>query len=228
MVRELNKKSGFAPEMHQYMLDHNAHHPALAGIRRETLPLVDARYLATPEQGNLLRVMARATRARIGVEVGTYTGYSTVALADGMGEGGRLITLDIDHEPYETVGRKYAREAGVEDRIELREGPAVDTMAQLLHELGPDSLDLAFVDGNKEDYRSYVKMSALLLRQGGLLIVDNTSGLGGRVADRDDRDPKIEGIRAANDYIFSQTQEGVFDSAAILPISDGMTLAYKL
>lgn len=219
-------REGISPEMHEYMLAHNIHHPALAAIRQETLPLEDSRWLITPEQSNFLTVLAQATRARYAFEVGTYTGSSAVSLALGI-KLGTVTSLDIDHRPYNSVGRKHAQEAGVEDKIQLIEGPAEFTMQELLDDHGPESFNLGFIDGNKESYPRYIELAMLLLQKGGLLIVDNTSGLGGRVVNPEDKDQRIEGIREANDLIYRKTQEGELYSAAILPVADGITLAVK-
>jgi caffeoyl-CoA O-methyltransferase len=172
-----------------------------------------------PEQGAFMTLLCRVSAARRVIEVGTFTGYSALALARGLPDDGRLLCCDVSEE-WTAIARRYWKEAGVENKIELRIAPALDTLRSL-----PivDGFDLAFIDADKENYLAYADEIVPRLRQGGLLLVDNTLW-SGEVAD-----PTIvEGdnllaIRAFNDAFAADPRLDV----VVLPISDGLTLARK-
>ena len=170
------------------------------------------------DQAVLLEILARATGARRAVEIGTFTGYSSLALARGMGPDGRLLCLDISEE-WTSIARDAWAKAGVADRIDLRVGPALDT----LRSLPPDeTFDLAFVDADKTGYAAYYDELLPRLRTGGLLLVDNTLWGGAVLDDKDDSDD-TKAIRALNDKIAADPQVRV----VLLPIGDGVTVVQK-
>jgi caffeoyl-CoA O-methyltransferase len=172
-----------------------------------------------PEQGAFMTLLCRVSAARRVIEIGTFTGYSALALARGLPDDGRLLCCDVSEE-WTAIARRYWKEAGVDHKIELRIAPALDTLRAL--PIG-DEFDLAFIDADKENYLAYAEEIVPRLRQGGLLLVDNTLW-SGEVAD-----PTIvEGdnllaIRAFNDAFAADPRLDV----VILPISDGLTLARK-
>jgi caffeoyl-CoA O-methyltransferase len=172
-----------------------------------------------PEQGAFMTLLCRVSAARRVIEIGTFTGYSALALARGLPADGRLLCCDVSEE-WTAIARRYWKEAGIDNKIELRIAPALDTLRSL--PIG-DEFDLAFIDADKENYLAYAEEIVLRLRQGGLLLVDNTLW-SGEVAD-----PTIvEGdnllaIRAFNDAFAADPRLDV----VILPISDGLTLARK-
>jgi len=171
------------------------------------------------DQAVLLEILARATGARRVVEIGTFTGYSSLALARGMGPDGRLLCLDISEE-WTSIARDAWTKAGVADRIDLRIGPALDT----LRSLAPDeTFDLAFVDADKTGYAAYYDELLPRLRSGGLLLVDNTLWSGAVLDDTDDSDD-TRAIRALNDRIAADPRVRV----VLLPIGDGVTVVQKL
>jgi caffeoyl-CoA O-methyltransferase len=170
------------------------------------------------DQAVLLEILARAIGARRAVEIGTFTGYSALALARGMGSDGRLLCLDVSEE-WTAIARGAWEKAGVADRIELRIGPALDT----LRELPPVLFDLAFVDADKTNYRAYVEELLPRLRPGGLLLVDNTLWSGAVLDDKDESDDTVA-IRAVNDAIAADPRVRV----VILPIGDGLTVAQRV
>jgi caffeoyl-CoA O-methyltransferase len=171
------------------------------------------------DQAVLLEILARATGARRAVEIGTFTGYSALALARGMGTDGRLLCLDISEE-WTSIARGAWEKAGVADRIDLRIGPALDT----LRSLPPDeTFDLAFVDADKTGYAAYYDELLPRLRPGGLLLVDNTLWGGAVLDDKDDSDD-TKAIRALNDRIAADQRVRV----VLLPIGDGLTIAQRL
>jgi len=170
------------------------------------------------DQAVLLEILARAIGARRAVEIGTFTGYSALALARGMGSDGRLLCLDVSEE-WTAIARGAWEKAGVADRIELRIGPALDT----LRELPPVLFDLAFVDADKTNYRAYFEELLPRLRPGGLLLVDNTLWSGAVLDDKDESDDTVA-IRAVNDAIAADPRVRV----VILPIGDGLTVAQRV
>jgi caffeoyl-CoA O-methyltransferase len=171
------------------------------------------------DQAVLLEILARATGARRAVEIGTFTGYSSLALARGLGPDGRLLCCDISEE-WTAIARQHWDKAGVADRIDLRIGPALETLAAL----PPDeTFDLAFVDADKSSYVAYYDALLPRIRPGGLLLVDNTLW-GGAVLDENDRSDDTVGIRAVNDRIAADPRLRV----VLLPIGDGLTIAQRL
>jgi len=170
------------------------------------------------DQAVLLEILARAIGARRAVEVGTFTGYSSLALARGMGPGGRLLCLDISEE-WTDIARVAWEKAGVADRIELKLGPALDT----LRELPPLLFDLAFVDADKNNYEAYYEELLPRIRPGGVLLVDNTLWDGAVLDDQDDSE-ETTAIRAVNDRIAADPRVRV----VVLPIGDGLTVVQRV
>jgi caffeoyl-CoA O-methyltransferase len=194
-------------DIQQRLIDETA---ALGGVSKMQI---------APEQGAFMTMLCRVSAARKVIEIGTFTGYSALALARGLPDDGRLLCCDVSEE-WTAIARRYWKEAGVDHKIELRIAPALDTLRLL--PIG-DEFDLAFIDADKENYLAYAEEVVSRLRQGGLLLVDNTLW-SGEVAD-----PTIvEGdnllaIRAFNDAFAADPRLDV----VILPISDGLTLARK-
>jgi len=170
------------------------------------------------DQAVPLEILARAIGARRAIEIGTFTGYSSLALARGMGPGGRLLCLDISEE-WTDIARTAWEKAGVADRIELRIGAALDT----LRDLPPVLFDLAFVDADKVNYGAYYDELVPRLRPGGLLLVDNTLWSGAVLDDNDDSEDTTA-IRALNDRIAADPRVRV----VVLPIGDGLTVAQRV
>jgi caffeoyl-CoA O-methyltransferase len=170
------------------------------------------------DQAVLLEILARAMGARRAIEIGTFTGSSSLALARGMGPGGKLLCLDISEE-WTAIARTHWEKAGVADRIELLIGPALDA----LRELPPVLFDLAFVDADKTGYLAYYEELIPRLRPGGLLLVDNTLWGGAVLDDKDDSDDTVA-IRAVNDRIAVDSRVRV----VLLPIGDGVTVVQRV
>jgi caffeoyl-CoA O-methyltransferase len=171
------------------------------------------------DQAVFMEILARAIGARRGLEVGTFTGYSALALARGMGPEGRLICCDVSDE-WTSIAREYWKRAGVSDRIELRLGPALQTLRDL-----PESAqcDIAFLDADKVTYPDYYEEIVPRLRKGGLLLVDNTLQ-SGRVLDPEAQDESTVAIRKTNDRIASDDRV----RTVLLPIGDGVTIAQRV
>lgn len=171
-----------------------------------------------PDQGRLLQLLAELTGATDAVEVGTFTGYSALCIARGLGASGHLLCCDVS-EKWTSIGRRYWAEAGVADRIELRIGPASDTLASL-----PEVplWDMAFIDADKPGYPDYWEKVVRRMRVGGLILVDNVLWRG-RVADPLDTSEGTAAMRSFNDLVAA---DGRVD-AMILAIGDGLTVARR-
>ncbi|MFG1853857.1 O-methyltransferase [Actinomadura geliboluensis] len=174
-----------------------------------------------PEEGQLLALLVGLTGAGRVLEIGTFTGYSTLCMARALPPGGRIVTCDISAR-WTAVAERYWARAGVADRIELRLGDAAETMAKLLAERGPGTFDLVFVDADKTGYAHYYEQALTHLRPGGLVVLDNTLFFG-RVADPEADDPDTEAIRALNASLHGDTRVDL----SLLVMADGITLARK-
>lgn len=172
-----------------------------------------------PEQGTFMTLLAQLAGARSAVEVGTFTGYSAICLARGLGDGGRLLCCDVSDE-WTSVARRYWERAGLTDRIELRLGPAEQTLAAL-----PDgtSFDLAFIDADKTGYVRYWDLIVPMIRPGGVILADNTL-YAGTVVDLAEQGDNVLGIRQFNGHALADDRVEL----VLLPIGDGLTLARKL
>jgi len=169
----------------------------------------------------LLALLARLIGARRALEIGTYTGYSALAVATALPDDGKLVCCDINDE-WTQVARRYWREAGLAHKIELRLAPAADTLRELLRELGPGSFDFAFIDADKEGYDGYYESCLKLLRDGGLMAFDNALW-SGRVADRSQKDEDTVALRALN----AKVRDDPRVDSCLLTVGDGVLLARK-
>ncbi|MET8906765.1 O-methyltransferase [Micromonospora sp. NPDC004551] len=205
------------PELHAYLVAHGSAPDEivreLAEETRAALP-AQADMQVAPEQAAFLTFLTRLLGVRQAVEVGTFTGLSSLAIARGLAEGGRLTCFDISEE-YTGVARRYWTRAGVQDRIELRIGPAADTLRELPRER---YLDFAFIDADKVGYPVYWDELVPRMRPGAVIAVDNTLR-GGRVLAPQNADDRA--IAAFNDEILADVRV----EAVMLPIADGVTLA---
>jgi predicted O-methyltransferase YrrM len=155
----------------------------------------------SPVQGKLLQLLARVVGARRILEIGTLAGYSTIWLARALPEGGRVVTLEAD-PAHATVARANLERAGLADRVELREGPALESLPRLAEDRGAGRFDLVFVDADKPNDPEYLEWSVRLARPGALIVLDNVVR-GGAVAEGASDDPRVEGIRRMNERIAS-------------------------
>ena len=170
--------------VHDYIVRETVKEPdVLRRLRSETAPLPNASMQLSPEQGQFMRWLVELLGARYALEVGTFTGYSAACVALAMGPDGRLVTCDISAESTE-VAQRYWRDAGVASRIDLRLGPAVETLASLLTEGLAGSFDFAFVDADKESYVEYYERCFELVRAGGVIGIDNALWRGRAGSDR--------------------------------------------
>ena len=177
-----------------------------------------SRMQIAPEQGTFMTILCKLVGARFAVEVGTFTGYSSICIARGLADGGRLLCCDVSEE-WTSVAREHWSQAGVNDRIELVIGPAADTLRALPAD---PPIDFAFIDADKTGYRTYYDEIVQRLRPGGLVLVDNVLW-SGNVVDEDDQSDDTVAIRAVNNHIAADERVDV----VMLPIADGLTIARK-
>jgi caffeoyl-CoA O-methyltransferase len=210
-----------AETVSDYLLAHStAQDEVLARLAEETrTTFADAAGMQiSADEGALLTMLVRLTGARNAVEVGTFTGYSSICIARGLADGGRLLACDVSGE-WTDVARRYWAEAGVEDRIDLRLAPAAETLAALPAE---PTVDFAFVDADKESYPTYYEELVGRLRPGGLVVLDNVL-LGGRVLDEAEQGERAQIMRSVNDRVAADDRV----DAVMLPVRDGVTVARR-
>lgn len=173
------------------------------------------------EEGQFLALLVKLINARNVLEVGTFTGYSTLCMARALPPNGHLITCDITNR-WPKIGMQYWQRASVDSRIEVKIGDAAETLESLLVEKGSGFFDLAFIDADKVNYRTYYEKALLLVRSGGLIVIDNTL-LFGRVADVEDDSPEVAEVRELNSSLLRDSRIDL----STLPMADGITLALK-
>jgi caffeoyl-CoA O-methyltransferase len=206
--------------VHDYLV---AHAPPLDDVQRdliaetETLGGISMMQIA-PEQGAFMTLLTRLISARRAIEVGTFTGYSAISIARGLSEDGTLLSCDVNEE-WTAIARKYWERAGVDDKIELRIAPAVETLRSLP---AGEQFDLAFIDADKPNYPHYFEEVLARLRRNGVILVDNTLW-GGAVADSKATDDNTNAIRAFNDAVAADDRV----ESTILTVGDGLTLILK-
>jgi O-methyltransferase len=195
--------------------------PLKRRLREETARLPQAGMQISAHQGQQMALLARAIGAKRAVEVGTFTGYSALCVAEVLPADGKLWCCDVNDE-WTRIGRRYWQEAGVADRIELTIGPALTTLDGLLAQGLGSHLDMAFIDANKDQYDAYYERCLTLLRPGGLILIDNVLW-GGSVVDRGDKTADTRAIRALNAKL--KTDERI--DLTLFAVGDGMTGAVK-
>jgi predicted O-methyltransferase YrrM len=210
------------PRIAEYILARSLREPpALRRLRAETAKLPMGMMQISPVQGQLMALLTRLTGARRGLEIGTFTGYSALCVALAMPADGRLVCCDRNAE-WTAIALRHWKRAGVAGKIELRLGPALDTLDALLAGGGAGSFDIAFIDADKTNYDGYYERALALLRPNGLLLIDNVLW-SGAVADRRRRDPDTAALRALNRKIHRDRRV----DCSLLPVGDGLTLVRK-
>jgi predicted O-methyltransferase YrrM len=196
--------------------------PPLQSLREETQKLTNAGMQIGAEQGRLMQILVRLIDARRCLEIGTFTGYSALAVAMALPAGGRITACDVSEE-WTSVARKHWRKAGVADKIDLRLAPALETLDKLIAEGFSGRYDFAFIDADKTSYDSYYERVLTLLRPRGLVMIDNVLW-GGAVADPKANDKDTASLKRLNGKIAGDARV----AAILLPLADGITLAMKL
>jgi caffeoyl-CoA O-methyltransferase len=219
---------GVSDALYDYMLSVSSREPdVLRRLREETKGMKFDFWQITPPQGQFLGLLVELIGARKVLEVGVYTGYSSISMARALPPDGRLIALDISEE-FTAVARRYWKEAGVDGRIELRLAPAVDSMDRMLDAGEAGTFDLVFIDADKPNYTNYYERALRLVRRGGLILIDNTL-FSGRVLDPDN--PQYEpwrrewtlGVMAFNKALHRDERV----TMAMTPIGDGLTFCRR-
>jgi predicted O-methyltransferase YrrM len=207
-------------ELHDYVVAHSRQDDVLRRIAEETATMgrVSDMQIA-PEQGAFMTMLCRILGAREALELGTFTGYSAISIARGLAPGGRLITCELSEEYAEIAARNFER-AGVADRIEIRIGPAAETLRAMPER---EVFDFAFIDAEKGGYPEYYELVVARTRPGGLIMVDNVLADGLVVGQADDGSEQVEAIRRTNETIVGDDRV----DAAMLAVADGVVLARK-
>lgn len=208
--------------LNQYIRDHALREvPVLARLREETAGMKESMMQIAPEQGQFMALLVELIRAHRTLEVGTFTGYSALAVALALPPEGRVVACDIS-ETFTAIGKRYWQEAGVADKIDLRIGPAAQTLEALIAEGAATTFDFAFIDADKVNYDAYYESCLRLVRGGGLIAIDNVLW-NGAVADPERDDEDTMAIRALNAKIHQDERVTI----SLVPIGDGLTLARK-
>jgi len=190
-------------------------HSVLAGLREATASMAESEMQIGPEQGAFMAMLVKLTGAQRILEIGTFTGYSSTAMALALPPGGRIVCCDVNRE-WTDIARQAWADAGVSEKVELRLGPAVETLATL----DDDSFDFAFIDADKPSYDAYYEGCLRAVRPGGLILIDNVLQ-SGRVADAEVDSESVRAIRALNEKVVGDERV----DHVLLPIADGLTLA---
>jgi predicted O-methyltransferase YrrM len=217
-----NRSIVLTDSLYEYMNDVSLREPPLLlALREETAQLTQRAMQISPEQGQFMALLARLTGARRCLEVGVFTGYSSLATALALPDDGHIVACDVSEE-WTAVARRYWKRAGVDHKIDLRLAPASETLDALVAAGDGGTFDFAFIDADKISYLAYYERALALLRKGGLALIDNTLW-SGRVADPEVADADTVALRHFNEVLHRDERVDL----SLLPIGDGLTLARK-
>ena len=209
--------------IYSYLLENSLRElPVLKKLREETQKMPLGRMQISPDQGQLMSMLVQLIVPNKIIEVGTFTGYSSLVMALALPENGKIVACDIS-EKYTSKARLFWKEAGVADKIELRLGNASESLEKMLNEGLSGTFDMAFIDADKENYKIYYEKCLELLRPGGLIMIDNVLWYG-RPADPNSSDADTVAIREFNKFVYKDSRVDI----SLLSIGDGLTLARKL
>lgn len=210
------------PQLYDYFLNQSLReHPVLTQLRTETQQIPQGYMQISPEQGQFMGLLMELLGAKKTLDIGTFTGYSALAVALALPADGKVITCDVS-KAWTTLAEPYWLAAGVADKIDLRIGPALDTLNALIANGEANTFDFAFIDADKKHNRDYYEAALTLLRPGGLIGIDNVL-FSGRVADPINQEDTTQIIRAFNEWVHGDKRV----TMSMLPIGDGLTLARK-
>lgn len=208
--------------LYQYILDHSLRDdPLMQELREETARLPQAGMQIGPDQGQFMALLTKLVGAKQCLEIGVFTGYSSLSVARALPRDGRILACDVSEE-WTAIARKYWKRAGVEDKIDLRIGPALGTLDTLISLRQTNRFDMAFIDADKVNYLAYYERCIELVRKGGLILVDNTLW-SGEVANPSNQKPDTVALRAFNEALHRDDRIDL----ALLPVGDGVTMIRK-
>ncbi len=219
----MSSRNNYIPEtVYDYILENTLRdNPRYQALRDETRDLPDAVMQISPDQGQLMALLIKLIGAKAAIEVGTYTGYSSMVVAAALPADGRLVACDIDPK-MPAIGRRHWERSGLADKIDLRIGPASETLDAMIAAGEAGSYDFAFIDADKDSYGQYYEQCLELVRQRGLILIDNVLW-GGRTADPANNDESTVAIRTLTKQM--QADERV--DFSLIPVGDGLSLAVK-
>jgi predicted O-methyltransferase YrrM len=216
------KTALLSDRLYEYLLSVSVREPdLLRQLREETAQMPQGRMQIAPDQGAFMGLLIQLMGAAKTLEVGVFTGYSSLCIALALPAEGKLVACDVSHK-YTAIAQRYWQQAGVDSKIDLHIAPALETLDQLLAAGEANTFDFAFIDADKGNYDGYYERSLQLLRPGGLIAIDNVLW-GGRVIDPSDQEAETLAIRALNEKLHKDLRI----SLSVLSISDGLTLALK-
>lgn len=217
-----HKTVGLSDQLYEYIIDHSLREPEiLLHLRQETAQHPMHQMQIAPEQGQFMALLVQLMGAKKTLEVGVFTGYSTLCVALALPADGQIVACDVSEE-YTAIARQYWERAGVADKIDLHLAPALETLDQLLAEGQAGCFDFAFIDADKSNYIHYYERSLQLVRSGGLIVIDNVLW-SGQVAMPQVDDTRTEAIRQLNQTLHHDQRV----TLSLLPIADGLTLMVK-
>lgn len=217
-----NRTIALDDRLYEYLIRVSLREPGvLKSLREETAAHPEHAMQIAPEEGQFLALLVRLIKARRCLEIGVFTGYSSLCVALALPPGGRVRALDVSEE-YTSVARRYWRDAGVEDRIDLRLGPARESLLQMIQGGERESYDFAFIDADKVNYPVYYESALDLIRPGGVIAIDNIFW-GGAVAEPTNQEADTLAIRRLSERLHEDNRIDL----SLVPIGDGLTVAWK-
>ena len=209
--------------LREYLINVSVKEPGvLKDLREETLQLDEFQMQISPEQGSFLSFLVKLINAKHTLDIGVFTGYSSLVVALQLPQNGYVTACDTNEE-WTEIAQKYWKEAKVEDKIDLHIAPAVETLEKLISNGNEGLYDFSFIDADKINYQHYFEQSLTLVRKGGVIAIDNVLW-GGRVLDNSDTEPATRAIREFNSKLYKDDRVAI----SMIPIGDGLTLAQKL
>ena len=213
---------GLNNELRKYMLDVSFRDDEiLKQLREETLTLKEAQMQISPEQGAFLSILTKILNAKKTLDIGVFTGYSSLVVARELPDDGSVVACDTSIE-WTSIAKKYWKLAGVDNKVGLHLAPARETLEKLIEDGQASTYDFSFIDADKINYQSYYEYSLTLVKPGGIIAVDNVLW-SGQVIDEYDSEPATRAIRSFNEKLYQDDRVSI----SMVPIGDGLTLAYK-
>jgi predicted O-methyltransferase YrrM len=218
-----DRSIGLSETLHQYLLANSVREPeVLARLRQETDRHPLSNMQISPEQGQLMGLLVQLIGAKKCLEIGVFTGYSSLSVAMNLPDDGRIVACDVSDE-FTAIARKYWQLAGVSEKIDLQIAPALETLDRLLANGEAGTFDFAFIDADKNNYAAYYDRCFQLVRQGGLILVDNVLWYGRVIDPAMDADKRTQAIKQINQQIYHDDRVQI----SLIPIGDGLTIARK-